>query len=390
MGGIFGGSKTQKSTSSSTTSPWGPSQDYLKQIMEDATKYYNQQKEAGYISPTGDLGSIYQQYQNQLNKLSPNIANQTNNLLDQGTSGLTNVMNQYGNVANGGMNISTGDIANAAKDIYNSDLVNQQIKQANQGVLDTLNNVTLTGIDRGALTSGNMGSSRAGIAQANALNSANSQMANNATNIMGNAYNQALGIAGNTLQNNVANQMAGIGGMGNTANSLFQQGANYGNAAMGGLGGYLQGANINQMITGANQADLIGQRDYLANLINQSYLPTIGAIGGMGGQSTGTQKTPGSSGLGQMGQMVGIGQGIGGMMNQFSDKRLKHNIKLVCNKNGINYYTWEWKDSAPEEAKLQNTYGVIAQEVMLTHPDAVHIDPVTGYYKVNYLKFNKE
>lgn len=383
MGGILkGGSSTSKS--SSTSAPWKPAQSYLENILKDASGAYQSQQNTGYISPAGDLGSIYQQYLNQVNNLSPNISNQTNQLLNQSTSGLQDTMSQYQNVAGGGLNYTTGDIANAAKDIYNSDLVNQQINQANQGVMNTLNNATLTGIDRGAIQSGNLGSSRAGIAQANALNAANQQMANNATNIMGNAYNQAISTAGNTLQNNVGNQLSGIGGMGNTANGLFSQGANYGNAAMDGLNGYLTGAQTNQMINAGNQADLIGQRDYLANLINQSYLPTIGSIGGMGGTTTGTSTQPGQGLMGKLTQGAGIAQGIGNAYNSFSDQRLKYNIKYIGTENGHKFYSWEWKVKAPLEAKLQPNTGVIAQEVMSYYPEAVTIDSYTGYYKVNY------
>ena len=49
--------------------------------------------------------------------------------------------------------------------------------------------------------------------------------------------------------------------------------------------------------------------------------------------------------------MAGIGA--------FSDARLKENIKHVEQIDGINMYTWDWKDPAVSSSM---NYGVIAQD----------------------------
>ena len=86
---------------------------------------------------------------------------------------------------------------------------------------------------------------------------------------------------------------------------------------------------------------------------------------------------------GQAGQSaLAIG---GGLLAAFCDKRLKKNIKPAGTRNGINYYTWEWTDEAKSIVGDQESFGVIAQEVMHQVPDAVIID-ATGYFRVNYRK----
>jgi len=67
----------------------------------------------------------------------------------------------------------------------------------------------------------------------------------------------------------------------------------------------------------------------------------------------------------------------GGMM---SDERLKENVMLVDNVQGINVYTWDWKAKGTK----QHNRGVIAQEVMEAYPEAVSRHTTTGYYMVDY------
>lgn len=67
-----------------------------------------------------------------------------------------------------------------------------------------------------------------------------------------------------------------------------------------------------------------------------------------------------------------------------SDINLKENIELVGVENGHNIYKFNYKDN-PEK-----TYtGVMAQEVIKTHPDAVTVMP-NGYYGVYYDKLGLE
>lgn len=70
-----------------------------------------------------------------------------------------------------------------------------------------------------------------------------------------------------------------------------------------------------------------------------------------------------------------------------SDERLKDNIELYDTMpNGVKVYTWEWNEKAKSIGADQTPpFGVIAQEIMKTHPDAV-IEGEDGYLRVNYGK----
>jgi hypothetical protein len=74
-----------------------------------------------------------------------------------------------------------------------------------------------------------------------------------------------------------------------------------------------------------------------------------------------------------------------------SDRRLKSNIKPTGEKVGeFSEYEWDWNDIAKALGldKYPNK-GVLAQEVMRRHPDAVRLD-ADGYYRVNISKLVKK
>ena len=73
-----------------------------------------------------------------------------------------------------------------------------------------------------------------------------------------------------------------------------------------------------------------------------------------------------------------------------SDVRLKENIQPYDVLNGVQFYTWDWNDTAKEIGyDKYPTMGVIAQEVQKTHPDTV-IEGPEGYLMVNYGKLKNE
>jgi hypothetical protein len=72
--------------------------------------------------------------------------------------------------------------------------------------------------------------------------------------------------------------------------------------------------------------------------------------------------------------------GLGGLL---SDERLKENIKKIDVENGHNIYSWKWNDLAKRLFGLAgNSFGVLAQEVQKTNPEAIAED--RGFLKVNY------
>lgn len=67
-----------------------------------------------------------------------------------------------------------------------------------------------------------------------------------------------------------------------------------------------------------------------------------------------------------------------------SDMRLKENIEHLETMDGIRYYTWDWNAEAKRVGlNTGPTFGVMAQEVQKTHPEAVVQGP-QGYLLVNY------
>jgi hypothetical protein len=69
----------------------------------------------------------------------------------------------------------------------------------------------------------------------------------------------------------------------------------------------------------------------------------------------------------------------------FSDARLKDDIVNVAPIDGLGYSTWKWNDEAHRVgAHRQPEFGLIAQDVLKTHPEMVTTDPESGYYMINY------
>ena len=383
MGSLFK-SGSQTTTQKSSSEPWKPAQSNLKDILGDVSDWYNQAQKTGYISPTGDLSSIYSQYLQGLNGVSSDATNTTNSLLGQGNSAAQSALSGYQNAANGGLGYSTGDIANAASSLYNNDLVQNQIDAANRQIDNTLNEQTFTGIDRNAVAGGNAGSSRAGVAQAIAARDAAQMKADNANTITGNAYNNAINTAANTLSNNSNMQLAGLAGTASTGNQLYSQGGNYASSVLNGLSPQLQSSQLSALIQQQQQTDATGNRDYLANLISQYYLPVSGSIAGLGGTTSGSSTQPGGSSL--FNSLLSGGAAASQIYQGFSDKRLKKNIRKVGTEAGHNVYEWEWTKRGKELAGNQPARGVIAQEVLKKKPEAVSTDPNTGFLIVDYSK----
>ena len=68
----------------------------------------------------------------------------------------------------------------------------------------------------------------------------------------------------------------------------------------------------------------------------------------------------------------------------YSDIRLKENIKPLGQIYGINIYSWDWNEKGRELGAGQLTVGVIAQEIVRIKPDAAWLE--NGYYVVDYNK----
>tara|TARA_R110000764_G_scaffold107705_7_gene193540 strand:- start:226 stop:2604 length:2379 start_codon:yes stop_codon:yes gene_type:complete len=79
-----------------------------------------------------------------------------------------------------------------------------------------------------------------------------------------------------------------------------------------------------------------------------------------------------------------------GVFKALSDKRLKTNIRKIDTLKGINFYQWDWNEEGLRVGADQYpTFGVIAQEVQKTHPEAV-VAGIDGYLMVNYGMISNE
>jgi len=149
----------------------------------------------------------------------------------------------------------------------------------------------------------------------------------------------------------------------------------------------LQGVVAQGELGGAGLEALLGGQAN-ATAIEQEYLKTLReAIFGGGPNSQFT------SGLGMLGSVAGSLFGYNpttGFWNAPSmipsDMRLKANIQKVGQVNSdIGLYTWDWTDKGKELAGNLPTWGVLAQEVMQTLPEAV-AKGVDGFFRVDYSK----
>ena len=122
----------------------------------------------------------------------------------------------------------------------------------------------------------------------------------------------------------------------------------------------------------------MGRYEYDANAPQNALRNYMAMVTGDYGSTT-EQTTPGESGLSQLGQIAGIASTLWGM----SDIRLKDNIIHIGTDKGYNIYSWDWNREALELGVDTPTYGVMAQEVLETNPDAVALMD-NGYYAVNY------
>jgi hypothetical protein len=105
-------------------------------------------------------------------------------------------------------------------------------------------------------------------------------------------------------------------------------------------------------------------------------LPMQAVSAGNMGQNTQTQsRQPGVL------DFLSLGASLAG---GFSDRRLKTNIRPLGERNGIKLYSWDWNEEGKRVADpAQPTVGVMADELMKTHPHLV-ARGLDGYLRVNY------
>ncbi len=133
--------------------------------------------------------------------------------------------------------------------------------------------------------------------------------------------------------------------------------------------------NLGVGVAGTQANTALGTGSNIADLITSRGATEAGGLVGAA-----NARTQGLQGL------LGLGGSLGAAgILATSDKRLKENIKKIGEQEGFNIYSWTWNALAKTLGLEGDSFGVIAQEVRKTRPDAVVDD---GYLKVNYAMLN--
>ena len=287
--------------------PWAPAQEDLKTILGEGRDIYQKALDAGYISSTGDLAPLYQEYLQGLQGMAGN-QQQVQDIMGQGVGALGEAQDLYRQLAGGGMNISDADVLSGAGQYMDSDLLNQQIEAATRGDVRNLTENLLPSIDRGAIASGNLGSSRAGVAQGIATRGTQDRIADVSAQMRGNAYQDALNRSYANLAGNRQAQLGGIGGLGTSGQNMLGAAGQITDIGMGALEPYLKGGQLGQLLQQQQQADLIGGRDYQQEQL-QKWLEIAGRVGGMGSVEMGQGSSlfdKATAGVGLVGDVMGL------------------------------------------------------------------------------------
>ena len=377
--------KPQQQTTTST--PWGPQADQLKKAFGEASALYDSKKGTSWYG--GDLYARMDPLTAQgINgtqgyatgqgaQTAQGVAGASAGLFGAG-QGALGLYGQMGQMA--GQDPTQMNIANAGQ-YANNPYMDGMIDAASTDIRRNLSETVMPEIDRAATATGNINSTRAGVASGIAQRGAAETIGNISANLRGSAYQSGLGLSESA-------RMGNMGAMGSAASGM---GGMFGHGLQGaGMGMDMAYRNQDALIGAGqlNQADRQGQMDAdftrwqgndtrAQDLLN-NYYSMIGANNWGGTQ---TAKASGGPGLIQMG--IGAASAAAGM-GAFSDPRLKVNITLLGRDiDGLGWFTFEYRDDVGFALPEGLQVGVMADEVAELRPYA--LGPViNGYQTVNY------
>lgn len=320
MGSLFGGSKT----TTTTKTPWAPQANQLTNAFTQAQDLYNQKSDSPWYQ--GELYAQTDPLTQQAVGATGTFVNgqgstNASNLTSAGTSLLDptayqGALSAYSTAA--GTDPTQQNITDASAYASNPYL-DGQIDAASRDITRNLYENQLPGINSAASGSGNINSTRAGVADGIAMRGAQDQIGDIAATMRGNAYDQGLQLAqiANATNLNAMGNAAGLYG-----NSVSQGGnlVNSGNAmTLGNINAESNAGQINQQnqqgIDNANYQSWQGNDTRQQQLL-QNYYNIIGA-NNWGGTDTSTQTQSPSilgSALGLASTISGMG-GIKGIYN---------------------------------------------------------------------------
>ncbi len=399
FGGLFGGDQEQEVSNT----PWGPQAEALQFAFDEARKLYSQGAVPVFTGDrVADLNGAQLDALGSMGNWAAGFGGDIFNTLNANASGQAGQWGGAADWANGTLNgngvatpVNQGPDMGLVDSLYNSDLVNDQVDAATGRIYDNLYQNQITGINADAAASGNMGSSRAGVAEAMARNGAAQMAGDVSASIVGNAYNNAVNQAGNVaaqnaslgMQNNQLNANQGMvaaGMLNNMANSGMDNLAMANHVGTGNLTTSLQGGSLlqNQQQNEIN-ADMQlfnEQANGGWDLLNRYY----GVIGNGNWGGNQTMTTPDQTGN----QLLQAGAQLGAAYLLASDRRLKTDLQPVGKRGPLTRYRWRWNDAAKRiGTEGCPTEGYIAQEVQLRYPQ--HVTTLNGYLAIDYAGLNR-
>lgn len=395
MGKLTGSGSGGSTTTESK--PWAPAIPLLEKILGSAGDLFDSQgginaewidKEVADLTP-----EMQQAVKDMLNsdQLKQTIG-QINQAGQQGLSGIGQATGALGGLTQQG--ITGENINKLAEELYDTEMVKGQKESLGKDIEQGLNK-RVQGINQQAAGTGNMGSSRAGVAEGVATGEAADAYATGASNIENAARTSAYGQALGTLQGNQSTALGAAGALGQLglgSGGLMSGNLNAQNQI---LQNQLTGAGIlqghNQNVANNNWFNATGQQNMGWDMLGK-LTGIAGGIGGMGGTSTSTQNQ-GSGNL--FNSLLGAGATLGGAYLTggaslaSSDISMKKKIKKKKGKTekGSDQYSWEWNKSAEKrDNKKGKSEGVLAQAVAKDKPEAVVNSEKTGRLMVDYDK----
>lgn len=343
------GSSQQNQQQSQTTnnSPWAAQSPYLQQGFSDALAAMN--KANGTATPTELTAGLTPEqraiFSSMVGYGAGNTSPQTESALGAGAAGAgyqgaTGALTSLGAFNPSSTNNINSDIAGG--NAYASGLdIPGQVQAAMRDATQTAHDITLPGMESGAAGSGNINSSRTGLAEGVVQRGLAQQAGDLSAQLRNSAYNTGAGLTSNENQANNSASLQGMMGAGSLGSSLFggglgamgqgisDQGALYnlmnGGAAGTQFGNQLQDTNAQQMyqqgvsapFAGLNQFwNIVGGNNWggtstqtgnAQNTSTPSMYQTLGSLLGAGGAALGSR--PGAGGAG--------GAGLLGLLGMF-------------------------------------------------------------------------
>lgn len=339
---------TQDTQQSSQTSPWAPQANEILKAFGYANKAYNQASTAQAPTDftaqfTPDQLSTFQNMLGYSNSNTVPVQNAAagNALTSAGTNAVTDAfssLNGWDPARMTQQNIA--DATATANSPYIDGMVNAAMRDARQQVRD----VALPGIESGAAGTGNINSTRTGVAEGLVNRALAQQTADTSANLRGAAFNDALNRSSSNIGNFLSTSLA-KGSLGNTVAGTGI-GANSGSIGdMTNLFNIANTAGAGQQA--ADQADLTNQQQQYQSQVSSPYDNINQFMKLIGGQMYGSEGT--SSGTSTTTSNPSVWQILGGLMsaggsligpNQFSQPQVTWSTGAGNGAGGLPFPTY--------------------------------------------------